>query len=218
MGNKIGKDFLQKLWKNSLLPMEGAASQAYFKVQVLVTFLRMNQKPVHLETTLPEGYRVERLETPNIDYYKYLYKSVGKGYCWWMRLACDDHTLKAILHNPAVELYVLFHHTRPAGFFELERCHGNDVNLSYFGLFPHYIGKGIGFACLSQAILHAWKHDPRYLLVNTCTADHPRALPLYKKAGFVPYRALLEEWSIPSHLDIKIPAQLLDEAQMDNKE
>jgi hypothetical protein len=24
--------------------------------------------------------------------------------------------------------------------------------------------------------------------VNTCTFDHPRALPLYQKLGFVPYR------------------------------
>jgi hypothetical protein len=44
--------------------------------------------------------------------------------------------------------------------------------------------------------------------VNTCTADHPRALPTYLKAGFVKIRSMDEEWDIPERLGITVPERL----------
>ncbi|TIX52655.1 MAG: GNAT family N-acetyltransferase, partial [Mesorhizobium sp.] len=32
----------------------------------------------------------------------------------------------------------------------------------------------------------AWSHGPRRVTVQTCTLDHPAALPLYQKLGFAP--------------------------------
>ncbi|MGD0143897.1 MAG: N-acetyltransferase, partial [Rhizomicrobium sp.] len=59
--------------------------------------------------------------------------------------------------------------------------------LAYFGLLPEYIGHRLGYYFLYQASLNAWSHPISKLLVNTCTLDHPRALPLYQRVGFVPY-------------------------------
>ena len=36
-------------------------------------------------------------------------------------------------------------------------------------------------------VMNAWLQPIGKLLVNTCTLDHPRALPLYQRMGFVPY-------------------------------
>ena len=44
--------------------------------------------------------------------------------------------------------------------------------------------------------------------VNTCTADHPRALPNYIRAGFKPMRAVREIWEVPLHLGLRIPDRL----------
>ena len=45
--------------------------------------------------------------------------------------------------------------------------------------------------------------------VNTCTADHPRALPGYVRAGFRPVRHVREVWDVPVRLGLKIPDNLL---------
>jgi hypothetical protein len=41
--------------------------------------------------------------------------------------------------------------------------------------------------------------------VNTCDADHPRALPGYLRAGFRPLRNVREHWPIPLRLGMRIP-------------
>jgi hypothetical protein len=45
--------------------------------------------------------------------------------------------------------------------------------------------------------------------VNTCTADHPRALPNYLKAGYRKLRTVREEWPLPVSLGLRIPQHLL---------
>jgi hypothetical protein len=44
--------------------------------------------------------------------------------------------------------------------------------------------------------------------VNTCTADHPRALPNYLAAGFQVIRTVREIWDVPNRLGLVIPARL----------
>ena len=46
------------------------------------------------------------------------------------------------------------------------------------------------------------------MTVNTCTADHPRALPTYLRAGFRPVREMREEWNVPLRLGLDIPDRL----------
>ena len=84
-----------------------------------------------------------------------------------------------------------------------------DVNLSYFGLMPHAIGTGVGYPFLRGAVDEAWRQRPRGLTVNTCTADHPRALPTYLRAGFRTIRQVREIWNVPLRLEMRIPERLL---------
>ena len=46
------------------------------------------------------------------------------------------------------------------------------------------------------------------MTVNTCTADHPRALPTYIRAGFRPVRHVREVWNVPVRLGLRIPPGL----------
>jgi GNAT superfamily N-acetyltransferase len=70
------------------------------------------------------------------------------------------------------------------------------------------VGKGLGGAFLQHAIDNAWSGPIRGMTVNTCTADHPRALPAYERAGFRRIRSIKEVWSIPRHLGFTIPDHL----------
>ena len=63
-------------------------------------------------------------------------------------------------------------------------------------------------ASLRAAIDAAWGMGARGVTVNTCTADHPRALPSYLRAGFRPVRAVREIWDVPTRLGLVIPDHL----------
>jgi hypothetical protein len=43
----------------------------------------------------------------------------------------------------------------------------------------------------------AWRPGVRRVHVNTCSLDHPAALPAYLKAGFLPYRRAFESFPDP---------------------
>ena len=88
-----------------------------------------------------------------------------------------------------MSLYTLYEHGWPQGFFMLEEMSEGVVDLSYFGMVPEAVGRGLGGWLLKTAILTAWARDGiRKLTVNTCTLDHPRALAVYQRNGFKPVR------------------------------
>lgn len=179
------------------------------RVTVTVTFLRMDQAPAGGPPVLPQGYHVERVAAPTVGFYRYLYNTVGADYVWWLRRTMPDDELARLLCDPKVSIDVLYGRGEPAGFCELDARGWPDVNLSYFGLMPHAIGKGVGYLFLRQAVAAAWRQRPRGMTVNTCTADHPRALPSYLRAGFRTLRQVREVWNVPLRLGMRIPERLL---------
>ncbi|MDA1099658.1 MAG: GNAT family N-acetyltransferase [Proteobacteria bacterium] len=122
-----------------------------------------------------------------VAFYRYLYDAVGQPWYWTDRKKLSDPELAAIIQAEAVEIYVLYVGGVPAGFYELDARNMPDMELAYFGIVPEFIGHGLGSYLLSQALETMWHHDPERVLVNTCTLDHPKALPMYQRFGFRPY-------------------------------
>lgn len=178
------------------------------RVSVTVTFLRMEQRPAEPARPLPPTTQLVTLEDCSVPFYRYLYDTVGGGYLWWIRRTLTDQALQAILQDPAVSVTVLYRGGEPAGFFELDRRQAPVLNLSYFGLLPAATGAGLGTAFLRAAVDAAWHEGARAITVNTCTADHPRALPGYLRAGFRPIRTVREVWDVPTRLGLSIPEHL----------
>jgi GNAT superfamily N-acetyltransferase len=180
------------------------------RVGVTVTFLRMDRPPADAAPGLPPGQQAVRVGAPSVGFYRYLYNTVGADYVWWLRRTMSDDDLAAMLRDPLVSLHVLYAEGEPAGFFELDARSWTDVNLSYFGLMPHAVGTGVGYSFLRQAVDMVWRSGARGMTVNTCTADHPRALPTYLRAGFRTLRQVRELWNVPLRLGMQIPERLRD--------
>ena len=177
-------------------------------VAVTVTFLRMDRPPGGPATALPPDASLVQLSRPSLSFYRYLYDTVGAPHLWWLRRAMPDSALSGILGDPAVAIHVLYRTGEPVGFFELDGRAAPDVNLSYFGLMPHAVGRGLGTAFLRAAVDRAFAMSGRGLTVNTCTADHPRAMPTYLRMGFKPIRSVREIWDVPTRLGMAIPDHL----------
>jgi GNAT superfamily N-acetyltransferase len=179
------------------------------RVAVIVTFLRMNARKPAPRPVFPPGFTLteERLDVAT---YRHLYNEVGAPWLWWLRRLMPDDLLARHLANPAVAISVLREHGQPAGFFETDANPWPDVNLNYFGLLPSMIGKGLGAPLLAAAIDSVFiQASPlRGMTVNTCSADHPRALPNYLAAGFVEIRRVREIWDIPRRLGLQVPEHL----------
>jgi GNAT superfamily N-acetyltransferase len=75
----------------------------------------------------------------------------------------------------------------PAGYLQAEVARAPETELRYFGLIPNFIGRGLGPFLLQAAIDRAWSRPIDRFWVHTCTFDHPKALGLYQRAGFVVY-------------------------------
>jgi GNAT superfamily N-acetyltransferase len=160
-------------------------------IQLTITFLEMAEPPSRPALHPPHRLKLAlmRAERPTISFYRYLYDTVGGPWYWWERRQYSDKRLAAAIHDDRVEVYVLYVGGVPAGYAELDRRQGPEViDLAYFGLIPEYIGMGLGPYLLDWAIRHAWSYGPQRVTVNTCTLDHPKALPMYQRAGFRPLR------------------------------
>ncbi|MGX9963255.1 GNAT family N-acetyltransferase [Roseomonas sp. F4] len=190
-------------------PVRSGIREPVQRVEVDVTFLRMDAPPTGAPPDFPPGVGVVRLAACSVAFYRYLYDTVGRDYLWWLRRTVPDTEIAALLARREISIHVLYQGGEPAGFYELERRGGDyGTNLSYFGLMPQAIGHGAGRALLRHAIDTAWAEGPRLLTVNTCTADHPRALPNYVEAGFRIMRVVREVWPVPLRLGLQIPERL----------
>ena len=157
-------------------------------IPVTVTYLEMTSPDQRTVASGPVGpATIQRAIRPTISFYRYLYDTVGADWGWYERRRLSDEALAAIIHDEAVEVFVLYVRGVPAGYVELDRRAGKEVEIAYFGLVPEYIGRGLGPALLDRALERAWSCAPRRVWLHTCSLDHPKALAVYRRAGFEVY-------------------------------
>jgi GNAT superfamily N-acetyltransferase len=175
-----------------------AASDARRSIETLVTYLEMTAPPTRPARPAPRGdLEIRRAQRPTISFYRYLYAAVGEPWTWTVRRCLSDAELAAILNDQKVEVNVLWVAGVPAGYAELDRRAPQDIELTYFGLLPEFIGQGLGAYLLDWAIRHAWRMRPRRLWLHTCDLDHPGALGVYQRSGFRIYARRTSTQELP---------------------
>jgi GNAT superfamily N-acetyltransferase len=135
---------------------------------------------------------IEYIAEPTAALYLDLYDRVGRPRLWYERRLLGNAALAALLNRPGHELHVARHDGDLVGYFEL--C-GDEI--IFFGLTLEYVGRRIGPWLLDRAIERGFARDSSRLSLNTNTADHPRALETYRKAGFRVVRSERKELQDP---------------------
>ena len=167
------------------------------RLRTIVTHLEMTAPPSRSGRFTP-SVRTALMRTGDmpLHFYRYLQAVIGERWFWWMRRAMDDASLTAIVHDPQVEIYILYADGSPAGLGELDRRVAGEVEVAYFGLIPERIGQGLGAFFMDRLLDAAWHPNdqavPDRVWLHSCNLDHPGAIRFYQRSGFVPYNRVEE--------------------------
>lgn len=166
---------------------------------VTIYYLEMTSPDelVPARRTVP-GLAIRQARIPCPELNRFFYTTVGADWHWYERLSWDDHQWLAYLDRPELETWIAYLEDTPAGYVELEKQPGQQVEIAYFGLLPRFVGRGIGGLFLTAAIRRAWEMDARRVWVHTCTLDHPRALQNYQARGFRLYDTVEKVVELPA--------------------
>lgn len=155
---------------------------------LITTYLHMT----HLDQFKPAfhptpNFTITKMDRVDVDFYLFLYRSVGYEWGWRDRLLMPLQRLESILRDGR-EIYVAYVEGVPAGYIELEKIE-QAVEIAFFGLRRPFIGRGLGKHLLSFGVARAWEWAGRggRVWVHTCNLDSDAALPNYLARGFVIY-------------------------------
>lgn len=162
------------------------------KLAAIVTYLEMRTPPAAPAVRKASDFEIRRVTQPDLDWYRGLYRRIGEPWLWFSRLRMSDRELRAVLDDPAIDIFVLSFGGEDHGLLELDRRQMPDIEITFLGVTAEMIGKGAGRALLAHALPLAWEHHPQRVWLHTCTSDHPSALAFYRKFGFVPYKRAIE--------------------------
>ncbi|WP_375097874.1 MULTISPECIES: GNAT family N-acetyltransferase [unclassified Pseudomonas] len=136
-----------------------------------------------------DDLHIVECEIPQPQLNRFLYQLVGATWNWTDLNRWSDAQWQAMVEQEGHRTWVGYHRGAIAGYFELYRPDGSDVEIRYFGLAPQFIDQGFGGVLLSQAITQAWAWPgTRRVWVHTCSLDHPAALANYKARGMRLYK------------------------------
>jgi GNAT superfamily N-acetyltransferase len=171
------------------------------ELAAVVTYLEMHARPD--VDVPPSPLFLKRIESPQPETYRGIFRLVGAPWLWFSRLVMDEPALTAIIQHPSVELYLVIDDAgHDSGMLELDFRERNECELAFIGLVPALSGKGHGRWLLAQAVQRAWREGVRRVHVHTCSLDHPAALAAYRRAGFVPIKRAIERFPDPRLLGI----------------
>jgi GNAT superfamily N-acetyltransferase len=171
------------------------------ELAAVVTYLEIRDRPF---VAVPDSpLALERIEVPQPEHYRELFRQVGSPWLWFSRLIMDDAHLASIIQHPKVELYsVTDEGGREVGMLELDFREPHECELAFIGLVPQLSGIGHGRWLLAEALQRAWRENVRRVHVHTCSLDHPAALSAYRRAGFVPFKRAIERFPDPRLLGV----------------
>lgn len=164
-----------------------------FPETLITTYLELKHlsafKPAFLDDDT--SICIQQMDIIDIQFYRFLYKEVGKHWRWHDRLLITDEALYEILDSPNSSIDILYIGGVPAGYIELVQ-QGQSTEVAYFGLRSTFFGRGLGKHLLSYGVTKAWQMGVSRVWLHTCNLDGPQALTNYLKRGFQIYDSIEE--------------------------
>lgn len=162
------------------------------KLANVATYLEMFERPAFRPDRATGSAEVRQVARPETAWYREMFRRVGTPYLWMSRLRIGDEALRAIVHDPNVEVATITVDGVESGLLELDFREARECELAFFGLTQNALGRGMGRRLMNYAIERAWSKPIARFWVHTCSLDDPGALGFYIRSGFVPFKRQIE--------------------------
>jgi len=163
------------------------------KIAAIVTSLEMfSAPPRRPDPPGVEGFSLEPIGREDVARYLAVYRLLGERWMWFSRLVKPTDELRAILSDPAVDLFAVRFDGRDVGLLELDFRVEGEGELAFFGLDESVVGKGAGRWLMNRALERAWARPIGRFWVHTCTLDHQGAVEFYQRSGFSAFKRSVE--------------------------
>jgi GNAT superfamily N-acetyltransferase len=129
-----------------------------------------------------DGVRPVRVDDPDPELNRRLYREIGRDHHWLDRAAWRDDAWAR--HVAGVETWVAEVEGAAAGLSELRRAGDGSVDVQLFGVRPAFQGRGVGGVLLTAVVRRGWAMGAGRVTVDTCELDGPHALANYRARGF----------------------------------
>src|SRR5712672_2624804 len=140
---------------NAMTLPDGYSDVPAGKIAAVVTHLEMTERPALRRD--PEGaWTLRRVPTPDLDWFRDLYRRIGEEWLWFVRLQMADAELAAMIRSPMVEVYALVYDGRDEGVLELDCRDADQCELRLFGVTAKLVGGGARRWLMNRALELAW--------------------------------------------------------------
>ncbi|TPM40779.1 GNAT family N-acetyltransferase [Mesorhizobium sp. B2-3-4] len=134
-----------------------------------------------------------RVARPDSAAYRATFLEIGAPWLWDRAAEMSDADIAAHFADPRHHLY--YGHDdggRHVGMVEFTVADSNEIEITYFGLFPSLTGRGLGKRLMAGALDQAWRLAPGRIWLHTSSIDHPSVIGFYRACGFEPFAAGFE--------------------------
>jgi GNAT superfamily N-acetyltransferase len=134
-----------------------------------------------------------RITKPDSAAYRAIFLEIGAPWLWDRAAEMSDAEIATHFSDPRQHLY--YGHDESGdhvGMVEFRVADDNEIEITYFGLFPSLTGRGFGKRLMAGALDQAWRLGPRRIWLHTSSIDHHSVIGFYRACEFEPYAAGFE--------------------------
>jgi GNAT superfamily N-acetyltransferase len=154
---------------------------------VTTWYLQMHSRDALRAARRNPDLEVHECEIAQFEVNRFLYQLVGAAWDWTDKNCWSDAQWREWAEQPDLRTWIAYHRGSIAGYYELHRQPGEQIEIAYFGLAPRFIGRGFGGDMLTRSIASAWDWGARRVWGHTCSLDHESALANYQARGLALY-------------------------------
>ncbi len=156
--------------------------------KVITTYLELTENDIFRPS---EGFlqKIGVREVANDAYINFiLFAGIGLPWRWYSRLGWTTGEWEKYFAGNKIGTFLCFHGKNLVGYYELDLTAGSSAEIKFMGLFPRYMGSGLGGMVLSHAVNSAREKGAGRVWLHTCTNDAEAALGNYLARGFRIYK------------------------------
>lgn len=129
-----------------------------------------------------------RVTKPDPAVYRAVFLEIGAPWLWDRAAEMSDADIAAHFADRRQHLYYGHDESgRHVGMVEFSVAGSNEIEITYFGLFPSLTGQGFGKRLMAGALDQAWRLGPIRIWLHTSSFDHHSVIGFYRACGFEPY-------------------------------